>query len=84
MRGGIVSFRKVKEIMIRRRKECYFTKNKISYIDYKDTKLLSRFISRNGKITPRRITGTKNKYQKALAIAIKRARIMALIAYSDE
>ena len=67
-----------------RTKPCFFTKNKISYIDYKDTELLERFIAKNGKIVPRRITGTKNKYQKALAIAVKRARIMGLVAYSDE
>ncbi len=67
-----------------RKKICFFTKNKISYIDYKNVELLKRFIAKNGKIVPRRITGTKNKYQKALALAIKRARIMGLIAYSDE
>ena len=67
-----------------RKKPCFFTKNKINYIDYKDVELLERFIAKNGKIVPRRITGTKNKYQKSLALAIKRARVMGLIAYSDE
>ncbi len=67
-----------------RKKQCFFTKNNIKYIDYKDVELLEKFIAKNGKIVPRRITGTKNKYQKALALAIKRARVMGLIGYSEE
>ena len=63
------------------RKVCYFTKNKITYIDYKDVELLKKFISANGKITPRRVTGTSAKYQRMLATAIKRARQMALLPY---
>ena len=63
------------------RKVCYFTKNNIAYIDYKDTELLKRFISANGKIIPRRVTGTSAKYQRQLAVAIKRARQMALLPY---
>lgn len=63
------------------RKVCYFTKNKINYIDYKDVELLKRFISPSGKITPRRVTGTCAKYQRLLATAIKRAREMALLPY---
>ena len=64
-----------------RRKVCYFTKNKTTYIDYKDVELLRRFISANGKIIPRRVTGTSAKYQRELATAIKRARQMALLPY---
>ncbi len=67
-----------------RRKVCYFTKNNVKYIDYKDTELLNRFISANGKIIPRRVTGTSAKYQRPLAVAIKRAREMALIPYVKE
>ncbi|MDO4198138.1 MAG: 30S ribosomal protein S18 [Erysipelotrichaceae bacterium] len=63
------------------KKVCYFTKNKIDYIDYKDVELLKKFISPNGKITPRRVTGTSAKYQRKLATAIKRARQMALLPY---
>ena len=63
------------------KKVCYFTKNNITYIDYKDVELLKKFISPNGKIIPRRITGTKAKYQRELAVAIKRARQMALLPY---
>lgn len=64
-----------------RKKVCYFTKNNITYIDYKDVELLKRFISGNGKIMPRRVTGTSAKYQRMLAVAIKRAREMALLPY---
>lgn len=67
-----------------RRKVCYFTKNNIKYIDYKDVELLKKFISPNGKITPRRVTGTKAKYQRQLATAIKRARQMALLPYVED
>ena len=63
------------------KKVCYFTKNKIEYIDYKDVELLKKFISANGKITTRRVTGTSAKYQRMLTTAIKRARQMALLPY---
>ena len=63
------------------KKVYYFTKNKIEYIDYKDIELLKKFISPNGKITPRRVTGTSAKYQRMLSTAIKRARQMALLPY---
>ena len=67
-----------------RKKVCYFTKNKIEYIDYKDVELLKRYISANGKIVPRRVTGTRAKYQRMLATAIERARQMALLPYVSE
>ena len=66
------------------KKVCYFTKNKITYIDYKDVELLKKFISANGKITPRRVNGTSAKYQRMLATAIKRARQMALLPYIQD
>ncbi|MDY6101069.1 MAG: 30S ribosomal protein S18 [Candidatus Enteromonas sp.] len=62
-----------------RRKACYFKKNKIDYIDYKDAELLGRFVGPDGKITPRAITGTSAKYQRQLASAIKKARFMGLL-----
>ena len=68
----------------KKKKVCYFTKNKIDYIDYKDVELLKRFVSANGKIIPRRVTGTSAKYQRQLAVAIKRARQMALLPYVGE
>ena len=67
-----------------RKKVCYFTKNKIDHIDYKDVELLKKFISPNGRIIPRRVTGTSAKYQRMLAVAIKRARQMALLPYVGE
>ncbi|MDQ0417853.1 small subunit ribosomal protein S18 [Thermoactinomyces sp. DSM 45891] len=68
----------------KRRKVCYFTVNKVSYIDYKDTDLLRKFVSERGKILPRRVTGTSSKYQRQLTRAIKRARQMALLAYTND
>ena len=68
----------------RRRKVCYFTTNKITKIDYKDVDLLKRFVSDRGKILPRRVTGTRAKYQRELTVAIKRARHMALLPFSAE
>ncbi|MCV2231684.1 30S ribosomal protein S18 [Paracholeplasma manati] len=68
----------------RRRKVCYFTQNKVDHIDFKDVELLKRFTSDRGKILPRRVTGTSAKWQRPLAIAIKRARHMALLPYVKE
>lgn len=65
----------------RRKKQCFFVKSKITYIDYKDIDLLKKFISGNGQILPKRVTGTSSKYQRMLATAIKRARIMALLPF---
>jgi len=62
-----------------RRKVCYFKKNHIKYVDYKDVELLQRFITADGKITPRAVTGTSAKYQRQVAVAIKNARFMGLL-----
>lgn len=70
-----MAFKKIRS----RRKVCYFKKNKIDNIDYKNVELLQRFISADGKITPRAITGTSAKYQRQLAVAIKNARFMGLL-----
>lgn len=67
----------------KRRKYCRFTAEKIDYIDYKDVDLLKDFIAENGKIIPARLTGTKSKYQRQLSTAIKRARFLALLPYTD-
>lgn len=64
-----------------KKKFCFFCKNKITFIDYKDVELLKKHISINGKITPRRVTGTCAKDQRMLAVAIKRARQMALLPF---
>ena len=67
----------------RRRKFCRFTAEGIDYIDYKDLDVLKEYISETGKIVPSRITGTKAKYQRQLATAIKRSRYLALVPYAD-
>ncbi|ALS25823.1 30S ribosomal protein S18 [Paenibacillus cisolokensis] len=76
--------RKFRKGRNKRRKVCYFTVNKITHIDYKDTELLKKFISERGKILPRRVTGTSAKYQRLLTIAIKRSRQVALLPYTTE
>ncbi len=67
-----------------RTKECKFTKSGIEYIDYKDVETLQRFINDQGKILPRRVTGTSAKFQRQLSRAIKRARHMALMSFVVE
>ena len=68
----------------RRRKYCRFTAEGITDIDYKDIELLKGFVTETGKIVPSRITGTKARYQRQLASAIKRARYIALLPYIDQ
>jgi small subunit ribosomal protein S18 len=65
----------------RRKKVCKFCEDKSKSIDYKDVKKLQRFVTERGKILPRRVTGTCAKHQRALTIAIKRARIVALMPF---
>ena len=67
----------------RRRKFCRFTAEGVKEIDYKDLETLKAYGSETGKIVPSRITGTKAKYQRQLATAVKRARFLALLPYSD-
>jgi small subunit ribosomal protein S18 len=69
--------------LFRRRKFCRFTAEGIKEVDYKDINILKDFINENGKIIPARITGTKARYQRQLGIAIKRARFIALLPYTD-
>ncbi|HFC3426067.1 TPA: 30S ribosomal protein S18 [Neisseria gonorrhoeae] len=68
----------------KRREFCRFTAEKIQEVDYKQVDLLKDFISENGKIIPARITGTKAFYQRQLAVAVKRARFLALLPYTDQ
>ena len=67
----------------RRKKYCRFTAEGITDIDYKDLSLLKSFITETGKIIPSRITGTKARYQRQLTAAIKRARYLSLLPYTD-
>lgn len=67
----------------RRKKFCRFTAEDVKEIDYKDLNTLKGYITENGKIVPSRITGTNARYQRQLAAAIKRARFLALLPYTD-
>lgn len=64
-----------------RKKYCRFKKNGIKYIDYKDANFLLKFINDQGKILPRRLTGTSLKYQRKIAQAVKRARIIGILPF---
>ncbi len=67
----------------RRRKFCRFTADNVQEIDYKDLNVLKQYVGESGKIVPSRITGTKAKYQRQLATAVKRARFLSLLPYTD-
>ena len=79
-KGIIMGYKKIRP----HKKVCYFTKNKVAYIDYKDVELLKKFITPTGKIASRHSTGTSAKYQRELARAIKNARYMALLPYVQD
>lgn len=68
----------------KRRKFCRFTAEGIKQVDYKSVDRLKEFIAENGKIIPARITGTKAHYQRQLSVAVKRARFLALLPYTDQ
>jgi small subunit ribosomal protein S18 len=69
--------------LFRRRKFCRFTAEGVKQIDYKNIDVLKEYINENGKIIPARITGTKAHYQRQLSVAIKRARFLALLPFTD-
>lgn len=69
---------------IKKKKYCRFKKSGIKYIDYKDADFLLKFINEQGKILPKRITGTSDKYQRKIAQAVKRARHIALLPYVSD
>ncbi len=68
-------------VEVKRKKYCRFKKSKIKYVDYKDPVFLKKFLNEQGKILPRRITGTSLKYQRKVSQAIKRARHLAILPY---
>ena len=68
-------------VEIKKKKYCRFRKNRIKYIDYKDPVFLKKFLNEQGKILPRRLTGTSLKYQRKIAVAIKRSRHLAMLPY---
>ncbi|HEY8069421.1 MAG TPA: 30S ribosomal protein S18 [Burkholderiales bacterium] len=69
--------------LFRRRKFCRFTAEKIEWVDYKAIDILKDFINENGRIIPARITGTSAGYQRQLSTAVKRARFLALMPFTD-
>ena len=75
--------RNTQSLLFRRKRFCRFTVTGVKQIDYKDIDVLKDFIQENGKIMPARITGTKARYQRQLSTAIKRARFLALLPYTD-
>ena len=69
--------------LFKRRKFCRFSAEKIEEIDYKDVDILKDFITEQGKVIPARLTGTRARYQRQLGTAIRRARFLALLPYTD-
>ncbi|BAO80485.1 ribosomal protein S18 [Serpentinimonas raichei] len=76
--------RNTQSLLFKRKKFCRFTVAGVVEVDYKDVDVLRDFISENGKITPARLTGTRAFYQRQVTTAIKRARFLALLPYSDQ
>ncbi|MEX0988241.1 MAG: 30S ribosomal protein S18 [Bacteroidales bacterium] len=68
-------------VEIKKKKYCRFRKNRIKYIDYKDPEFLKKFLNEQGKILPRRLTGTSLKYQRKVSVAVKRSRHLAMLPY---
>jgi len=81
--GGASSSGPGRKQFFRRRKVCKFCEEKIDVIDYKEMRVLSQFVSERGKILPRRLTGTCSPHQRLLAVAIKRARNIALLPFAS-
>ena len=75
--------RQSQSALFKRKRFCRFTAEKVEWIDYKDVDTLKDFITETGKIMPARLTGTKARYQRQLSVAIKRARFLALLPYTD-
>jgi len=76
--------RNTQSLLFKRKRFCRFTVTGVEEIDYKDVETLKDFIGENGKITPARLTGTKAKYQRQLDTAIKRARFLAFLPFTDQ
>lgn len=75
--------RNAQNALFKRKRVCRFTADKVEQIDYKDIDTLKDFVTETGKIIPARITGTHARYQRQLTTAIKRARFLSLIAFTD-
>ena len=68
-------------VEVKKKKYCRFKKAGIKYVDYKDAEFLKKFLNEQGKVLPRRLTGTSQKYQKKVATAVKRARHLAILPF---
>jgi small subunit ribosomal protein S18 len=79
--GSEIRYLTPPSVEIKKKKYCRFKKNGIKYVDYKDPEFLKKFLNEQGKILPRRITGTSLKYQRKVGQAIKRARQIALLPF---
>ena len=79
--NGEIRYLNPPTVEVRKKKYCRFKKAGIKYVDYKDPEFLKKFLNEQGKILPRRITGTSLKFQRKVAQAIKRARSLALLPY---
>lgn len=75
--------RPTQSALFKRKKFCRFTAEKVEWIDYKDVDTLKDFVTEQGKIIPARLTGTRAHYQRQLGVAIRRARFLALMPYTD-
>ena len=81
MAQGEIRYLNPSTVDVKKKKYCRFKKSGIKYIDYKDAEFLKKFLNEQGKILPRRITGTSLKYQRKVAQAVKRARHLSLLPY---
>lgn len=79
--NGEIRYLNPPTVEVRKKKYCRFKKAGIKYVDYKDAEFLKKFLNEQGKILPRRITGTSLKFQKKVSQAVKRARHLALLPY---
>ena len=81
MAQGEIRYLNPPTVDIKKKKYCRFKKSGIKYIDYKDANFLLKFVNEQGKILPRRLTGTSLKFQRKVSVAVKRARHLALMPY---
>ena len=79
--NGDIRYLTPPSVDVKKKKYCRFNKSGIKYIDYNDPEFLKKFLNEQGKILPRRLTGTSLKYQRKVAQAVKRARHIALLPY---
>jgi len=79
--GGEIRYLTPPSFDVKKKKYCRFKKSKIKYIDYKDPNFLRKFLNEQGRLLPRRVTGTSLKYQRKVATAVKRARHIAVLPF---